>query len=425
MSVKAHIGICTAALAKKIFRPQEMRSGRRYNPYTSAAEGRRTSPRLVWSGVMNRLLLALPFVLACAMPAAAQTRDPVVRFDYREVDARQEDGHWWLYAGEARLKDLGLSENDALAALWVIRELRLTHYSTIGAPEPVIEYWLADGKPPEGILHNNVRILPLHPEALRIEQMQGQWCLCDGKQPMFGFGAVPEDAAQALSILRHYGFNRVGYVGQTTPVMMFFLVSNEPFPTTQKTPTKTKGPVPAAPLALMLPSYQLHVPGQVEGDDQSDSYLVFDSSRLEVCCDGQSWKLLSGTRCLADFGAREEDARDVLKVMQFYRFTERRRVVRSLTAFTYYLTNGEAPRGLMLGVRSVEFRAAELAVRQVGEDWCLCEAGRTVLAAGKSQEEAEQVLQVIQRYQFDHICQLGTAARPVLTFMVQEHFPDH
>jgi hypothetical protein len=234
---------------------------------------------------------------------------------------------------------------------------------------------------------------------------------------MFGFGPRVEDARQALALLRHYGFNRVGYVGQPTPVMMFFLTVNEPPPAPQPPAQRPPAPGAVPPLALLLPLYQLHVP---DPDLTADDQVRFDWHRAEVCHDGNEWKVMAGDHCLGRFADRAEDAQEVLRVVQFYHFTEQCRVRSS--GFTYFLVNGAAPRGLMLGARNVEFRRESLTVAQRGRDWYVCDGQRPLFAAGKTADEAREVIQVIHQYQFDHVCQLGDPERPLLTFFIQDHF---
>lgn len=363
---------------------------------------------------MKRFVLAGLLALAQALPALAQSRDPVVQFDPQNIDAREVDGHWWLFTGQTKFKDLGASEHDALEALWLIRDLHLTHHGTVGSPQPVIEYWLSEGRPPQGGARGG-RVVPFNPAALRVDEVQGQWCLCDGKQPMFGFGLRATDAHQAQALIRHYGFNRIGYVGQPTPILMYFFVTDEPPPKTVASPKAEKGP---PPLAMTLPLFQLCVPGL--NDNDSPDRIVFDPRRVEVRRIGPDWKLMIGDRCLANFGQSEDQARDGLRLVEFYHFTEQRHFGPPEAPLTYYLVNGEAPRGLMLGLSNREFRADDMEARQQGALWYLCERGQPILAAGKSKEDAEHLLQLLQRYEFDHVCQLGQPGGPVMTFLVRD-----
>ncbi len=363
----------------------------------------------------------LPFVLCLALlplaPAPAQHREEPDRFDYRDVNLRHVNGRWVMYAGTRPLKDLGTTESEAREAVRLVTELRLNQHGTIGRPRPVIEYWLSDGQAPHSFTHG-LRVVAFNPERLRVAEVQGQWCLCDGSQVMFGFGASSEDARQALAVLQRHGFNRVGYIGLPTPIMMYFLSSDDTESIRQPSAHRPPPPASPPPLALLLPSYQLQVPDQEQTDkEQAKTRVRFDWQQVELCSDGRDWKLMAGGRCLADFGSHDIEARDALEVVRYYRFSEQCRAGESPSACTYFLVNGQAPRGLMLGLRNLPFHAEALAVRQRGDEWFLCERGQTLLRAGGSYEEACQALEVIQHYKFDHACILGDPERPLLSFL--------
>lgn len=369
---------------------------------------------------MSRLLLAAFVVLVPLAPAVAQGRAGLFDFDYRQTELRNVNGHWILYAGQAALKDLGTNESEAREAARLVRDLRLTQHGTIGAPQPVIEYWLSEGRAPQTFAHGH-RIIAFHPERLRVAEVQGQWCLCEGTQVMFGFGGQAADAREALTVLQGHGFNRVGYVGAPIPVMMYFLDLDEPEPAARPAPKSTAAPSPP-PLALMLPAYQLCVPDQTLTDgEQAKTRIRFDPTQVEAICDGHSWKLTVGGRCLVDFGDRQTDALNALEAVRFYRFTEQCRAGDSATACSYFLVNGDAPRGLMLGVRTMDFRPETVAIRQQGDVWVLCDHGQSLAVVGSTYEEACRAVEVIRRYQFDHVCQLGDPEQPTLTFFVRDH----
>jgi hypothetical protein len=174
------------------------------------------------------------FVLTvfCCLPSLVQAGEEVVKFDCNQVELRQINDRWYLCCGRTALKDVGIDERTAREVLDLVRNLGLTQRGTIGKPLPVIEYWLADGKAPQAFTRG-LRLMAIQPEHLHVEQLLGQWCVLEGPQVMFGFGPHADDARRALAILKQYGFNRVGYIGMPTPVMMYFLVSDEAAPGAQ------------------------------------------------------------------------------------------------------------------------------------------------------------------------------------------------
>src|SRR5437879_20549 len=108
----------------------------------------------------------LTAILACCQSVLAQTptgppkaalqhppeaiHQNVVTFDLQRVELQWVDKHWQIVAGDMLLKDFGAREAEARQALQTIQELRLNQLGTVGAPRPIMEYWLSDGQPPHG-----------------------------------------------------------------------------------------------------------------------------------------------------------------------------------------------------------------------------------------------------------------------------------
>lgn len=388
-------------------------------------------------------------------PAVAEPASPpaenLVRFDPSQVDVQWLDNRWQLVAGDKVLKDFGRREMEARQALRIVRELGLTQFGTIGSPRPVLEYWLVNGNAPQGMAPG-LRTLSFDPTSLRVEQNQGQWWVRDAYRPLFTFGAHADEARQALDILRTHGFARVGYVGQGTPDMIVFLggsaglqrgamsgppslspravlhpqvtQANEQHPGAMPTPPpEANGLRQASALApTPLPSgRQLASPATTAPDLAALGERVpFDWRQVQMRHDNRDWKLMAGSYTLADFGSDESEARRAYNAVQYYRFTEHWLVGRPQPAFSYFLAAGQAPRGLQFGLNSLPFRPDTLAVKQQGNAWVIGDGTQTVLSFGSRAEEARQVLQVIQRYKFDHLCRLGHGEAGGMTFFVRQ-----
>ena len=175
-------------------------------------------------------------------------------FNYQTAEVRWEDGRWLLRAGGIVLKDFGRREADAREALRIVRALHLTEHGTVGTPRPVMEYWLSQGRAPGGLVAG-LWTLSFDPAALVVQQREGQWCLGDERRTLFFFGVHSDEARQALAIIRRYGFNQVGYVGQGTPAMIYFLagpggssgsVSSSRMPSPSPIVPRRKDTIPAA-----------------------------------------------------------------------------------------------------------------------------------------------------------------------------------
>src|SRR5262245_6812006 len=159
------------------------------------------------------------------LPALAGTEVPLVRdenlatFDPALVELRWQDQCWLLVHDGSILKDFGRREEAAREAWRLIRDLRLSQRGTIGGPQPVLEYWLAEGQPPRW-LPRGLRTMALDSEALQVERTQAHWVLREPTRLLFNFGIHEKEARQALAVIRKYGFNEVGVIGQGVPSML-------------------------------------------------------------------------------------------------------------------------------------------------------------------------------------------------------------
>ncbi len=402
-------------------------------------------------------VLPVPGGQAALVPPASLPGRPDVRprapenlitFDHRLAELQWVDNRWQLQVGGVHLTDFGRREAEAREALRLVRELRLTQRGTVGTPQPIMEYWLANGQAPQGSVPG-LRLLPLDLESLRVEEIQGQWCLRNARQTFFNFGSHVEDARHALEIIQHHGFSQIGYVGQPAPVMIYFLGqpaglaqartlvptplvsrtvqsahANGPTPLLQRTPF-TDGNRSGQGNALVPPPLPYGRQLAAANPSLADVTVLaervpFDWRRVELRRDQQDWKLVAGSYTLANFGSRQADARQALAALQYYRFTEHHLVGSPQTpTLTYFLAHGQAPRGLFFGVNSTPFRPESLSIQRAGESYVLWDGNRALWNFGDKADDARQVLQVVQRHKFDHLCRIGNSDPPAMTYFVR------
>jgi hypothetical protein len=395
---------------------------------------------------------------APAVAPAASPTENLISFDGSQAELRWENGTWVLAAGSVRLKDFGNRPVEAREALRLVRELRLNQLGTVGGPRPVMEYWLTDGQAPAGF-HTGQQLQTFNPDALKVEQFEGHWCVRDGDHILFAFGPHVDLAQQALGIIQRYRFNAIGYVGQPVPDMIYFAV--EP---AAPRPTAAGGPLPivtgsvgpgqftvqngfgASAVGSAVPALPKQAPAgppdrvaqlqvlaqtQVRQLDMAGPLLPdpsflgervpFDWRQVQLRQQNRDWVLAAGSLVLANFGVNAMEARQALRVLEHYRFTEERRVGGPNPVFSYFLTNGQAPRGQLFGLPSVTFHPEAVTVRQIGGLWSVCEHDRVILPLRGRLEDAQQVLQIIQHEGFDCLCQVGAATPATMAFFVREH----
>jgi hypothetical protein len=393
-----------------------------------------------------------------AGPTDPELKENLTSFDSFQTNVLWQDGRWQVVAGTTVVKDFGNREREARQALRLIREMHLSEHGTIGSPQPVMEYWLRAGQAPEG-LGTDLRLVPIDQTSLRVEQEQGQWCLRDNFRVLFNFALRQDEAQQALGVLRKYGFTRVGALGQGAPLMLVFM--NPPTdphsaaaamarlarpaapPGTSPTPPPPNSPaadllakypgaamnhvvMPAVPL-MKQPTPQgtrttfgggtiqeitpVHhvapVTGSVPRLTDVAERVPLDWRQVRLQQEGANWKLVAGSYTVGNFGKNERDARTALAAIQFYQLTEHCMVGAPKPTFSYFLSHGQPPRGLMMGLFGQSFRPEALEVQQVGDRWAICSSGQPLVRLGDKPEEARQMLEVIQRHKFDTLCHLG------------------
>jgi hypothetical protein len=449
--------VCLAASAGAIARAQQPPQTAPLSPSTPSAQ--------------TQLPLATTRVTPAGQPSATHEQanaEPPLSENLRSFDPDTlvltwSNNRWLLSAGDVVLKDFGRKESEGRQALRLVRALRLNQHGTVGAPAPVMEYWLSDGRAPCGIVPGYPAI-SFDVASLHIESALGQWCVRDSRRVLFNFGSGADDARQALAVLRKYSFGQVVVVGQLTPSMFVFLANpggdmaavrrashqttshESPDATERKAAElkRLKDRIPGLDAETVAqPALRpLRTPDQprqafsatprefgddgpkaadrihaVGGADHSDR-VPFDWRQVQVRLDGKEWHLASGSLVLANFGPDQDAARRALDVIRYYHFTEKHSIGGSDRAFSYYLINGLAPRGLPFGIPSESFEAAALKVVEVDGKWSLCSGNRTIVVLGDRREEAADLLEAIKRQHFDHLCRVGRA-EDGFTFLVR------
>jgi hypothetical protein len=357
---------------------------------------------------------------------AADPAEPLVTFNPDQVEVVWTNGNWQLHQHDTvfkdtLIKDFGTHQAEAYEALRVIRGLHLTQHGTVGTPQPIMEYWLSNGQAPQAPA-GGLRALPIDQASLRVEAVQGQWCVRDAHRIFFNFGLQQGEALQAFAILRKYGFTRVGYLGQPRPLMLYFLtdpgeLANALSPAAPQPPAPPGGGVVQAGLLqsqlLAAGIHQLAPPRTANGER-----VPFDPHRVEVRRFRDDWQLTYGQHVLATF-ANHLEAREALSVIGYYGFTEQVRIGAPTASFSFFLAHGQPPHGLKPGVFTQTFVPEAVNARQLGRTWMLYEGERPLLDMGDRPDDAQELVQVIRRYHFDALCRVGAVGPQSMTFLVR------
>jgi hypothetical protein len=368
-------------------------------------------------------------------PAAANLAKPLPqvptnlpKFDPRNVELRRVDNHWQLAAGRTVLKDFGSKETEARTVLRLVRELGLTQLGTIGEPRPIMEYWLTDGHAPNGLV-NGVQLMTIDTASLRVEHAADDWLLVDRQRVYFNFGTHENEADTALAVIRHYGFSRVGYVGQGPRVMNLFLGSPTLFHATEdnhedKKKVSQPGTQDARFAAKASPDPQaphrtdgigaIQTAGLLNQAPPGDRTL-FDWRRVTVKHEKEEWKVMAGSHQLASFEGNERDARLAQSAIQQYRLTEHFTIGQPVPGLSYFLSNGQPPRSLMFGLEQAEIKLNDVKAKHDPNGWIVTD-GRQLHLHFANEADAKAAEAIFHRYKFDHILHIGPSDGNGLTF---------
>ncbi|OWK43649.1 hypothetical protein [Fimbriiglobus ruber] len=338
------------------------------------------------------------------------------KVDSQNLSAERRNDSWQVWTAGKLLHDFGQSRADAKEALQTFHDLRPTEWAFIGTQRVVAEYGLTNGKPVLATVVPKV-VYPVDLKSLRAEQVRGAWCLKDDDNILLNCGSSRIDAEQAVGVCRKYGFNRVGLIGFPNPTMTYLyagvVTPEAPAPKRESDKTLT--------LARLAQEQSLTRTGiSVPGVGFLGERVVIDPRRVDVRKERGEFVLAHGTDVIAKFGYSEWAARDALKVVRDCRFTEFCTVGGGGgTGLTFFLVDGHAPTRVPFSVQGIRFDPASLKVRAVEGHWGVYETGGHMLFAAATQDEGDQLVRLVQAYQFNQLCQAGTSPRASMKFLAK------
>ena len=355
-----------------------------------------------------------------------------------DVSVKRIAGAWQLWVGQKLLRDFGNSnhsEMDAHDAARVYRDIRPTEWATIGTPRPIVEYGLVNGRPPmtpglpgagqaerNGVFQGGGNgegpavtgagakaIIPIDLKTVRVEAVRGVWCVRDDFNIHFNFGTVKADAEQTVAVIQRYGFNRIGVVGSSTPVMNYLFASAD------NAAVPPQGPFAKVQLQAQIDGLtRVGIP--IGGVGFVGEMIPFDPRKLDVRKEKAEWVVAAGAEILGRFGPTEWAARDAARTMQDCRFTEFCKV--GSAGLTFFLVEGKAPTRVPYATQGRRFDLNALKVKQVGEKWALTENGRHLMDCANA-EEGEILIRLLKHYQFEQLCHLGPTPRLGVSFLAK------
>jgi hypothetical protein len=326
--------------------------------------------------------------------------------DSAQITAKKINTVWQIWMGQKPLRTVA-DENAARDVVRLYQDMRPSEWASIGSPRPIVEYGLVNGRAPSstGLPRG---VVPIDLRSVRLEPVKGVWCLRDDANILFNFGLNKADGEQTLGVVRKYGFNRIGVLGDVNaPAMTYFFVALEP-----EGPAKQKSTVAAA-----LQEYNLKRSGiPVPGVGYIGEIAKIDWRKADVKREGTDWVLSCGGESIAKFGHDESGARDAMRMIKDGQFTEFGHIGPS--GANFFLASGQVPLRLPLFVQGRRIDVSALKVTQSAAGWSVTERGRMVFAVA-SADEGDAVVRLMKQYGFDQLCRIGQSPNSNLTFLAK------
>jgi hypothetical protein len=354
-----------------------------------------------------------------------------------DVQVKRAVGGWQVWAGQRVLRDLGDNEIGARDLARVYRDLRPTEWVTIGnGPKPIVEYGLTNGRPAVAAAPMDIKaeqkieagvgpahlsgpivtgagakvIQPIDLRTSRVEPIRGVWCVRDDDNILFNFGTDKAGAEQAIAVIRKYGFNRIGVVGDVKqPVMSYLFVSLE----------QDRQKAGGGQLLLNAQVDALTRTGiPVPGVGYTGEMVKIDPRKVEARKDGTEWIVAAGPEVLGRFGPTEWAAREAARTLQDAKFTEYCRLG-GTSNLTFFLRDGKAPTRAPFSAQARTFDTTSLKVQQINGKWAVTEGPRLLFDVS-GQQEGETVVRVLKAYGFDQIAHLSAGGpKGGVTYLVK------
>lgn len=334
------------------------------------------------------------------------------KLDVNALQIRRLSENTQIIGGMGLFRDFGKFDKEAEDVVRMLRTMRPQEWATIGGPRPIVEYGLRNGKATD--VNPMPRwCLPVDPMSVKTQQVRGVWVVRDEANILLNFGSQRGEAEQATAVIKRYQFNRLGLVGFPNAVFSFLYAVPAEFDKSLKMDANAM--LNAASQEQQLIRTGIPVPGIGFVGEK----IAIDPKKVEVRKDRNDVVLAHGTEILGRFGVNDWVARDALRLIQDCRFTEY--CTFGQAGVSFFLVNGRAPTRVPFFAQGVKFDAKNLKARNTeGNRWGLFEPTGRMIFPAATQQEAEQLLRLIQTYQFDTYCTAGgSSTSPGLRFLAQ------
>ncbi|MCC6456078.1 MAG: hypothetical protein IT328_14080 [Caldilineaceae bacterium] len=143
-----------------------------------------------------------------------------IPFDFQRAEVQQVNGRWKVVVGSMWLLDFEGSQSEANQALQIIQHYQLNQQCFVGRPQPSLEYFLANGRPPSGAMVGE-DCIGFNLDQIEVVNINGRWKIVEGSHWIMDFEGNEHEARKAFEIIKAYGFTHTCYVGRPNPSMRY------------------------------------------------------------------------------------------------------------------------------------------------------------------------------------------------------------
>jgi hypothetical protein len=158
---------------------------------------------------------------------------------------------------------------------------------------------------------------------------------------------------------------------------------------------------------------------------EGENCIAFDPAQVTIRNVEGIWKVVVGDIWMLDFADNQTNAQKALDIIRHYKLSYRCFVGGPDSPMQYYLINSSkgivaAPIGPSLpggGEECVPFNPQNTIVRQIGGTWKVVDGDHWIVDLGVSHDNANKALQIIKKYNFDHLCSVGGPGPNMMYFV--------
>jgi hypothetical protein len=153
--------------------------------------------------------------------------------------------------------------------------------------------------------------------------------------------------------------------------------------------------------------------------DLVENLVSFDPERVQLEWQQGNWQLRVDGLLIRDYGRHEQAARQMQMLIRQLRLTQYGFVGQPRPALEYWLCNGQAPQGILLGLRTFALDQTSLRVEKALGQWCVRDAYQLMLGCERNEETARQALAILRKYRFSQAAVVGPGMSPILLLLAR------